>query len=122
MNTDTGEVSRIKNDDDMLEITRDVIEVTPMRTIDDDWEYIDLKGHLHRWQNNKLPSLRKVIDSLADEEYPESSHMICKHCGQTINPGYKEPDAREYIQGLGHYRINGIDVTKEQFEKRLQTK
>ena len=108
-----------KVDNRILRVERDVIEVTPISKPDDDWEFTDKHGHLHRWQNSKLPSLKEIIDCPADEEYPASFHFECKRCGETINPGYKSPESREFMPGLTHFYIDDVEVGKSEFEHEL---
>uniref|UniRef100_A0A6M3KSJ1 Uncharacterized protein n=1 Tax=viral metagenome TaxID=1070528 RepID=A0A6M3KSJ1_9ZZZZ len=110
-----------KIDNKLFRLERDVIEVTPISKPDDDWEFTDKSGHLHRWQNGKLPSLKQIVDSPATEEYPASFHFECKRCGESINPGYKSPEYREYEPSLTHFYIDDIQVTKEEFETEYQT-
>jgi hypothetical protein len=99
-------------------VDRDIYDVTPISVIDDDWELIDKSGHLHRWQNGKLPSLVKIIDCPPDDEYPSSSHFVCKQCGESITPSYKSPEYREWAVVNTHYLIDGLEVPKEEFESR----
>jgi len=110
-----------KVDNRILRVERDVIEVTPISKPDDDWEFTDKKGHLHRWQNGKLPSLKQVIDCPATEEYPAEIHFECKRCGETIIPHYKPPEYREYEPGLTHFYIDDVEVTKGELEKHFAT-
>ncbi len=102
-------------------VDNDIIDVTPLAIIDNDWEFTDKSNHLHRWQNDRLPSLIQIIDSPSTEEYPAYSHFVCRQCGETIIPRYKTPEYREWSIINKHYLIDNIEVTKEQFESEHQT-
>ena len=110
-----------KIDNRTFRMERDVMEVTPLAKPDDDWEFTDSVGHLHRWQNGRLPSLKEIIDCSADGEYPALTHMECERCGETIAPGYKSPESREFIHGLTHLYIDDVEVGKSEFEKEFAT-
>ena len=102
------------------EIRNDIIEVTPVSIIDEDWEFIDKLGHLHKWHDGKLSTLKAIIDSPATDEYPVESHMVCKLCGEELAPGYKPPEYREWKIVRKHYYIDGAETNKEEFEKRWE--
>jgi len=108
-----------KIDNRIFRVERDVIVVTSISKPDDNWEFTDKHGHLHRWQNGNLPSLKLIIDCPADEEYPAETHFECKRCSEIINPGYKSPESREFMPGLIHCYIDDVEVEESVFEHEL---
>lgn len=62
---------------------------------DPDWVFQDEAGHIHKWINDLVPTLKTVIDERierCDEDgdtWEEIvSHQECDLCGQHIAPGY----------------------------------
>jgi hypothetical protein len=55
-----------------------------------------------------------------DGERIELTHLECKLCGERVKPGYTADDTPQYIQGIRRCTINGVSVSKEEFERRLK--
>jgi hypothetical protein len=90
------------------------IDVTPLREPDPSWRYKDKSGHVHRWVNGELPTLRqqdvepavRVEEDDTDDAYhdayaydgyvPSLWYWACRECGQRVNPRYRTPMFRQY--------------------------
>lgn len=75
-----------------VNVHRDAIVVPVMDAVDPDpkWEYTDLAGHVHRWVDRAVPTVKRVVDytywcSLCSDEH-ESTHEECRECGEWIVP------------------------------------
>lgn len=120
----------------VFECYRDMIEVTSHHRPDTTWRFVDARDHEHRWYEGDRPA-RYYDPSLSydtptliwvkdgeeywqdDDEPHEVGHLECRQCGEHVNPGYKADDTRQYVAGIFHGRINGVFVSKEEFETRL---
>lgn len=112
-----------------LEITTEVIDVTPLAEPDPKWTFTDAAGHRHYWSDTEsggpYPTLeyRTVHDHADDEEcdadddqdlcYPV---LCCKQCGQPVAPGTRPPSSRRIVPGLRTYLIDGEPVSKQAAE------
>lgn len=83
---------------------------------------MDEAGHTHRWylgdrpacdtiyrarESYHVPSLVEVADDpWVDEDGEEisRSHLECKQCRETVEPGYCEDNTTQYIEGLVRWK------------------
>lgn len=98
-----------------IELERDAINVTPISEPDLDWEYIDSRGHVHRWSKEGesycLPTLKYVNDSqfndkdeYGDDEY-NPTHYECIQCKELVSPGYRPVYINRYVLGPLKVRV-----------------
>lgn len=75
------------------------IEISTIGPIPDpDWRYVDMAGHVHRY-DNEAKMRRYYVDLTCDDGY-DIGHNECIHCGEWIVPGTKpSPPYRQYIAG-----------------------
>ena len=121
--------------DDVFSLERSVIEVTSMHRPDPQWHFVDKQGHEHVWfdgegvaTRNYNPRTRYTLRTVTrvhdgwvydeDGERREVWHWECSQCGEQVNPGYTADDCEQYIPGIAHYKINGVTVSQEEFERR----
>lgn len=119
---------------DVFEIERDLVEATSNHRPDTSWKQIDTGGHLHQWfvgdkpavgyrptevyHNPTLVFVKTGEEYWEDDDQPHDvGYLACKECGDMVIPGYRADDCTQYIPGLIRCRINGISVSKEEFEK-----
>lgn len=121
--------------DHTFTITREPVEVTSMSRPDTSWFMVDKKGHMHQWWEEKpfrpadsyspskrylVPSVRSVyvgLEWIGDEEYPVYEQR-CRKCGQTVRPGYRSDDYRQFVPGIRSLYIDDQPVTQEEFIRR----
>jgi len=113
----------------------DVIDVTSMHRPDITWRFVDAAGHDHRWcvhgapadrydptATYDTPTLITVSDGWGidadDGESVEWTHMECRECGEKITRGYTADEYQQYMPGLRWCRIDGVTVSREEFERR----
>lgn len=116
-------------------IERDLMEVTSLRRPDVRWRFVDAQGHEHRWYlegapatyyaatcHYDTPTLIWVKDGEEywedDDEPHDVGHLECKQCGEPVKPGYTADDHKQYVPGLLRCYINGVSVSKEEYERR----
>lgn len=122
---------------DVLECSRDLIDVTSLRRPDTGWRFVDAAGHEHRWHDvdgepaeSYDPSMQYHAPTLAwvkdGEEYWEDDdrphnvgHHECARCGERIEPRYRADDTAQYIAGLLRCTINGRPVSEEEFKAAI---
>lgn len=117
-----------------LEVTTELIDITSLSRPDPSWKFIDPAGHLHRWHDAQGPlkdyhgqachvpsavRVRTPEEDYAEEDYGdiiETSRLDCKLCGhQDISPGTCADTTRVYMPGLRHLFIDGVEVSREEF-------
>ncbi len=121
--------------DEVFEMERDMIDVTSMHRPDISMVVIDDHGHFHPWctpdgqpatgynprvQYN-IPSLRWVktgVEYYDDGEPYDVGEWRCRQCKAVVVPPYTADSTVHYVAGLAHYRINDVEVSKEEFETR----
>lgn len=79
-----------------VEINREEIAVDtmiPTKVPDEKWRYVDMNGHGHFWQGDKLPTLEWVVtgtewvgDEYGGEEYDVGEYR-CLLCAEVVEPG-----------------------------------
>ena len=128
-------MSTYSTNEDTFEIYRDMMDVTSMSRPNVGCILVDKAGHAHRWlEDGKLathynPSAHYEIPSLVwvkdgekyweDDDQPHDvGHHECRICGEHIVPPYCADTYQQYAPGLVHYKINGLSVSKEEFERR----
>lgn len=113
----------------------DVLDVTRLSRVDPSWVKVDATGHEHRWYLNgqpatgydpaaiyETPTLVEIHDGYGyfeDGERYSLNHLECRICGETVQPGFRSDDSKQYIAGLRWWRIDGVNVSREEFEARL---
>lgn len=125
-----------------FEMTRDMIDVTSMCRPDTSWKSTDKEGHEHRWYEEILegelkgdlipateynpqakyvvPSVMEIVDVPATDEYPEEVHYECKQCGEVIHSGMTSDPMEVWVAGMIHYKVDGLPVSKEEFERKIK--
>jgi len=118
-----------------FETMMEPIDVTSMHRPDTDWIFIDSSGHEHCWyevdggpaggrydvmKRYHVPTLRFIVEREATDDYPETGHHKCLQCGAAVVPEYCSDTYRQFIPGLTEYLIDGVRVTKEEFDRRVQ--
>lgn len=97
----------------------DVRMMSPSRVQDEQWRYVDKKGHGHFWDSEKLPTLKKVKTGTTwvGDEYDGSEITIyeyrCRQCGETIEPVYKLKYGPDTIPGPAWMIVT---VNNEEFQ------
>ena len=125
----------LKVGEDVLEAGCDLVEATSLHRPDTSWVFMDAAGHEHRWfsgarpaqsytpsETYETPSLVWVHDGWGyyeDGERYELGHRECATCGERIEPRYTSDTVRQYVPGLRWFRINGMSVSREEFEQRV---
>jgi hypothetical protein len=62
---------------------------------DENWTYIDRKGHGHFWKDKRVPTCKYVVtgEVFVGDEYDGEMVKIrqwqCRICSETIEPGYR---------------------------------
>jgi hypothetical protein len=79
------------------------IDVTPLSEPDPNWVYIDANGHTHQWDFSDphhpvVQTVKEVTDAEPDDEYPGRAHCECQQCGARIEPGWRAPAFRQFMQ------------------------
>lgn len=118
---------------DNFEMTCDMIDATSLHRVDPAWKFFDKQEHVHQWFHDQkpavdyhptkhytLPTLKRVIDVEASDEYPAVWHFECKQCGEHISPGYTCDTNQVLVPGIRRYRINDQSVTEAEFKKRIE--
>jgi hypothetical protein len=123
------------SDVDRFETWCDLIDVTSLHRPDTAWRFVDANGHVHQWfvggkvAETYRPDVKLETPTLVwvkdGEEYWEDDdephpvgHLECGQCGEHVLPGYTADAYTQYIPGLRHYLINGVPVSKDEFEQR----
>lgn len=121
--------------DDVFEQDLGIVDVTSNHRPDTAWRFTDAAGHEHRWfadgqpaesyradARHEVPSLVWVKDGEdfypGDDEPHDIGHHECRHCGEHVEPSYTADTNRVFIKGLTTCRINGKQVSKEEFDRR----
>ncbi len=114
---------------------RDMIDVTSMNRPDTTWKVVDAAGHEHRWYvdgksaghydpsaHHELPTLVWVTTGAG--HYPDGSeydvgHYECRECGEEVEHPRSTSDSftQRIPFGVITCEIDGVPVTREQFEK-----
>ena len=98
-----------------IECHTEMIEATPIQEPDPAWQYIDRKGHTHKWEKPyAIHTIIMVVDAEETDEYPAVTHYECRKCKERIMPGMRSPGTRQYITGLTHWSIDGEPSTEEE--------
>jgi len=117
-------------------IDTDLVEVTSLCRPDVGHSMTDPSGHTHRWctpdgtpassytpsVTYTMPSLVWVKDGEAWYEDEDESHDVGHHecgiCGAHVEPKYVADTDSQYVSGISHYRIDGMEVTLEEYTCR----
>lgn len=116
-----------------FEMWCDLLDVTSLHRPDPSWRYMDRAGHEHRWwtegkpaegyspsKSYDTPTLIWVKDGVGyyeDGEPYDIGHCECRQCGEHIEPRNTADTNTQYIAGLKHCSIDGIEVDIETFER-----
>ncbi len=103
-----------------LRIEMTPIDITSLHEPDPNWSHGDRWGHIHGWIGGLVPTLRRVIDVPAGNEYPELSHEECRHCQEVVEPGYRLSPYRRYAPGPKRYYVNDQQVSQKEYDKVLE--
>lgn len=79
-------------------------------------------GRIHEWwrleQVWHLQNATWLVDSEADDEYPEYGHYECP-CGARVWPGERHDVRHTVIIGY-ECELDGVSITKEQYNEAFQ--
>lgn len=91
-----------------VEIEREDVRVDVIhsrRVPDEEWKFVDKKGHGHFWKRAKIPTCKHVQvgtqwvgDEYEAEEVPIMEWQ-CKSCGETIEPGFRTETGPSHVPG-----------------------
>lgn len=105
--------------DDVLEIERDMIEVsTGLPQPSKSWTVTDSQGHEHAYADgpDRYPTLRPEYRTFwcpdCHEEH-EESWLVCRLCGERVEPGTYVDTTPQFLPGRTSYTLNGEPITKE---------
>ena len=116
------------------QIQTELLEVTSLSRPDLRWSFTDAAGHTHRWSpcdapydpstSYTVPTTRIVqgepywcVDCAEDHQ---DSLRVCARCGEVITPGTTSDETRQFIPGMKRAFIDGVPVSKEEFEAAYQ--
>lgn len=106
-----------------LEMWREIIDVTTIQEPDRSWRLTDSHGHVHRWVGcgDKAEvttcNAKTIIDGWYEPDSPISHiEYRCRECGDEVKPGWRATEFRRWIPGLPHFLIDGVEVTKSEYE------
>jgi hypothetical protein len=109
--------------DDVLEIERDMIEIsTGLPQPSKSWKTTDRQGHKHAYADgpDRYPTLRPEYRPFwcpdCHEEH-EESWLVCRICGERIEPGTYVDTTPQIRPGRTSYTLNGEPVTKERADE-----
>jgi len=124
--------------DGIFEFGCKMIDVTNIERPHVEEMLIDKAGHEHPWCVNgnpateynpiyfyDIPSLIWIIDGTTydeDGEEIENGHYECRICGERVIPNYISDCWKRYIAGPKWFKINGENVTQEEFERRAKAR
>jgi hypothetical protein len=121
------------SDGDTFQIVADPVEVTSLRRPDPSWRFTDAAGHEHRWyadgqpadgyqptKRYTVPSIVRVEDEPASDDYPAISHDECLLCRARVKPGYTADTHAQFIPGIRRCYINGQPVSEDEFKARAE--
>lgn len=96
----------------------DCLEVTTFDLPNPDWTYTDKAGHVHQWTGDEILTMCQVDDGTVvyGEEFTVW-HWECRECGEHIMPGRNPSKGVGFMPGLMHYRVNGREVSKAEYER-----
>lgn len=99
----------------------DVIDVTSdLPKKDPKWNEPCPNGHPCDWGNIEW-WVDEVYCCGRCEEDHEDGHWVCHECLVEVEPKMKGPSGyKETIPGMSHYRINGREVSPEEFARVLK--
>jgi len=130
--------NRVHVGTDVFELRRDMMDATSMYRPNVGLAIIDAAGHAHAWCNQDgtpatyytpsarydMPSIMWVKDGEEyyeeDDEPHDVGHNECRLCGEHIAPPYTADDYPVFVPGLAHCYINGVEVGREEFERRYE--
>ncbi len=119
-----------------FEAYRDAIDVTSNHRPDLNWKFTDSLGHVHRWfvgeepavayhpqPNYHVPTIKWV--KTGTSVYPDGSeyeigYHVCLECGDVVRPGYTADTTSQYVPGLTHYLIDGVEVSFEEWMQKYR--
>jgi hypothetical protein len=127
---------RMHAGDHAFEITREMIDVTSLSRPDTSWRFVDAAGHVHQWfvgdrpAERYDPSASYVLPTLHavetgrwfDEEGEEhvDEEYRCVQCEAVVVPRTRADDTQMFIPGMARCFIDGVRVTKEEFDAAVK--
>ncbi|MFD4740594.1 hypothetical protein ACFWNQ_25000 [Streptomyces virginiae] len=111
--------------DDVLEIERDMIQVsTGLPQPSKSWKTTDSQGHEHAYADgpDRYPTLRvegRTFWCPDCHEEHEETRLVCRLCGERVDPGTYIDTSPQYLPGRTSYLLNGEPITKERAEELL---
>lgn len=128
---------KIQRGNDLFEAGCELVDVTSMSRPDTSWRETDANGHVHQWFSDgnpaatyrpdgryDLPTLVWVRDDVGyyeDGTEYEIGHHECRICGAHVKPRSTADTNTQYIPGLRWCRINGENVSEEEFKRRYES-
>lgn len=111
-----------------LEIIRESVDVTSMFAMkpDQEWEETDAAGHRHYRSETETggpyPTLQwrpDMIHCSDCHEEEDHGYLVCRECGERVQPGFVPDPGPHVIPGLVSYWIDGEPVSKQAAEDFL---
>jgi len=115
----------INFDGHTLEIIRETVDVTSAYASkpDPDWTFTDAAGHQHYYNKNETGGPHPTLEWKPDMVHCADCHededrggLVCKICGEEIQPGFVPDPGPHVIPGLVSYLIDGEPVSKQAAE------
>jgi hypothetical protein len=103
-----------------LEIITEEVDVTSVfqQEPDPDWTETDVAGHRHYRSETQTggpyPTLMwkpDMVHCRDCHEEEDHGYLVCKQCGEHVQPGYRPDHSRKVIPGLRTYLIDGEPVS-----------
>jgi hypothetical protein len=123
---------------DVFSTRRDLVDVTSNHRPNVGRIITDQAGHAHPWCGSdgqpaasyspsaqyNIPSLMWVKDGEEcwpdDDEPHEVGHHECRMCGERVEPPFTADTWQMHIAGMRHCYVNGTEVTREEYERRVE--
>ena len=110
----------------VLDISRDVIDVTPIEEPDPRWKFTDSKGHRHKWEIINSGSYKEVSSvptcsakTIVVGMYPDGSDRTeieyrCLKCNEVIDPRWKGVTFRRFAPGVTSAYLDGVMLSESE--------
>lgn len=86
-----------------INVERDYETVWVSEEPDPDWIFTDAAGHEHRWRDEAVPTVERVVTGLGWSEdlqdFEEVAELRCRRCGEVVEPRWRACSRYEYYAG-----------------------